>query len=175
MGRSGSAGAGGPETPSFRIGAPPADPTVAAAPSDPVAGDGVLEDALPGDEPPAGGGGPELLEADGIRVTELALATAIEGGQPVDPRTTFSKASDERVYCFVRLDNIAEVETSISIGWERADRPSDSPGASLRVPAQERYRTFAFTGTRRPAGRYRCVVRSEGGSVLGRIEFELTE
>ena len=93
----------------------------------------------------------------------------------MDARTTFSRANDPRIYCLVRLENPEREAGGITMGWERVDRESDDPGRLMNVPAQPRYVTFGFTGTRRPAGRYRCVVRTPGGALLGSAAFDLEE
>jgi len=167
----------GTETPATRVG-----PAGAEAAADAGAADGAAAEAgpdagsvTPGDQ---GGGlalAPEITEADGILLTELTLAAGVEERVPVDPRATFSKASDERVYCYVKLQNKAGSATKVQISSERVDGPPGRPGSLLDVPAAPRYTTWSWFGTGWPAGRYRCVVRSEKGSVLGRIEYELAE
>ena len=128
----------------------------------------------PGTEPEAGA---LLLSNDeGLQLTELTLAADVVDRQAVDPRHTFSKASDQRVYCLVRLDNEDRVETEIFMGWERVGRPPpDDPGREMTVRAGPRYVTWLYRGTRQPPGRYRCVVRDLGGELLGQVAYELTE
>lgn len=114
-------------------------------------------------------------EAEGLRVTELSLGSGVEDRQIVDARATYSRASDERIYCLVRLENPSREASGILMGWERIDRPTEDAGRLMNVPAQPRYVTFGMTGTRRPAGRYRCVVRTPGGALLGSVAFDLAE
>jgi len=142
------------------------------------------EGSAPGEELEAGGlagagtdplAGPELVEREGLRVEELVLARGVEERQPVDPGTTFSRADDERVYCYVKLDNPERIETDVHIGWERIDPPTEDLGRATHVRAMPRWVTFAYTGTRRRAGRYRCVVRDADGELLARAAFDLVD
>jgi hypothetical protein len=79
----------------------------------------------------------------------------------------------------IRIENTTGAETDIRVAFERADREvtatSEPAGAgvTLHVPAQRRYRTQARTGTV-TAGRFRVVVRTAAGSVLGTAEYEVT-
>jgi hypothetical protein len=178
--------------PTSRIGAIEV-PTVAAAGTEPLGDEGIADDEL-GDEgmededPNIGGGapsaagagtdpaaGPEIIVREGLHLTELVLARGIESRRPLDPGHTFSKASDDKIYCYVRVANPDREETAVYIGWEPVDQPTEDPGREQTVQASPEWVTFSFTGTRRRAGRYRCVVRDTGGEVLGRAAFDLTE
>jgi len=96
-------------------------------------------------------------EPTGFTVTELVLSKAIENHAPVNPGTTFSR-SDGRIYATVRIANPERTATTIRVAWERVGGPASHGGITLDIPARVRYRTVARTGTRRAAGRYRCVV-----------------
>lgn len=112
---------------------------------------------------------------DGLRLTELTLARNIEAGRAIDPTTTFH-VSDARVWVLVRVENQTGAETEIRVSFERADRElgaRDGAGVSLEIPNRPRYRTVARAGTRAP-GRYRVVVRTVSGSVLGSVEYDVT-
>jgi hypothetical protein len=125
-----------------------------------------------GTEPSAG---PELVEREGIHVTELVLAKAIESRRPVDPGVSFSRADTSRVYCYIRVANPDRVETSVFIGWEPVDRPTEELGREQSIQAHPEWVTFAFTGTTRRNGQYRCVVKEGDGTVLARAAFDLTD
>lgn len=112
---------------------------------------------------------------DGLRITEIVLARGVESGNAVGPGTSFSTA-DGRVFAVIRLENATGAETQVRVTFERADRElaaGGSGGVTLDVPARPRYRTVARTGTRAP-GRYRVVVRSSAGNVIGTAEYEIT-
>lgn len=119
--------------------------------------------------------GEQTEAVDGLRITEMTLARNIEAGAVVDPTTTFS-AADGRVMVLIRVENETGAETDIRVSFERADREvaaSTSGGVTLHIPARPRYRTQARTGTRAP-GRYRVVVRTAAGNVLGTADYEVT-
>lgn len=117
---------------------------------------------------------PSFEEVDGLRVTELTIASSIEAGQAIDPRTTF-RTSDGRVMVLIRVENHTGAETDIRVSFERADREivSGTGGLALHIPARPRYRTVARTGTRAP-GRFRVVVRTSAGNVLASAEYEVS-
>ncbi|MGE0784758.1 MAG: hypothetical protein AB7S26_03645 [Sandaracinaceae bacterium] len=109
----------------------------------------------------------------GLSVTEVQLGTALEGGRIATPGTEFSRSAG-RLFAVVRLTNPSGEATSIRVSFERVDGPA-ADGVSLDIPATRRYRTVARTGTGRPAGRYRCVVRDAAGAELASVEYTLTE
>lgn len=108
-----------------------------------------------------------------LAVTEIQLATALEGGAAVSPTTSFSRA-DGRIFAVVRLENPSSEATSVRVALERVDGPSRS-GVSLEVPARRRYRTVARFSAAQQPGRYRCVVRTEDGRELASVELTVTE
>jgi hypothetical protein len=120
--------------------------------------------------------GPVLAtREEGIHLTELTLASNVEERQAVDPRQSYSRASDERVYCLVRLENPDREATTLVMRWENVDNPERGSDRDVNVPTQARYVTWGYTGTRGRAGRYRCVIRDAQDNVLGSIAYELTE
>ncbi len=111
-----------------------------------------------------------------VSVTEIVMGTAIEGGVPTSPTTTFSR-SDPAIYCMVRIQNRTGAEGSIRIAFERAEG-EPSPGArgrEFQFPARSRYRTVSRGTPNRAPGAYRCVVRSSEGAVLSHQDFSITE
>jgi hypothetical protein len=113
----------------------------------------------------------------GITITEIAMASSMLNGVPETTATSFPRTGGW-IYCFVRLENPSAAETSILVSFERAtsgDPAAGATGTPLAVPARPRYRTFARTGSHKPAGSYRCVVRDSAGSVLESTPFEITE
>lgn len=114
--------------------------------------------------------------AEGLSVTEMTLARGYADGAAVDPTTTFSR-SDGRVWVVIRLANESGAESEIRVTFERADAEAGSGGGgvTLSVPARRSTRTVARTGTARPAGRYRVVVRTPDGTIISQQEFSITE
>jgi hypothetical protein len=112
--------------------------------------------------------------AGALTVTEIATARVMVNGVPEAPVTTFT--TSDRIYCFMRVENRTGAETAVLVSFERAEGEAapGTGGMRLSIPASPRYRTFARTGGNRPAGQYRCVVRSEAGDVLETSDFEVT-
>jgi hypothetical protein len=111
-----------------------------------------------------------------LTVTEVVVARAIEDHEPVGAGTTFS-AADGPFYCFVRVENRSRAEGAVFVAFEPAEGTPSSARGGLRlaVSANPRFRTYARHGMARAAGSYRCVVRDEGGNVLGSADYTLTE
>lgn len=112
--------------------------------------------------------------AGALAVTEITTARVLVNGVPEAPVTTFS--TTDRIYCFMRVENRTGAETAVLVAFERAEGEpaAGATGLRLSIPASPRYRTFARTSGNRPAGQYRCVVRSESGEVLQTTSFEIT-
>ena len=140
--------------------------------AEPVAGGPAIGAGAPGVDPSAG---PELVQREGLHLTELVLATGIESRRPVDPRTTFSKAEHTSVYCYMRIANPERTETEVFLDWEPVDAPREGPGRAVRVAAQHQWVTFAYTRTGARPGRYRCVIRDAAGEILARAAYDLTD
>lgn len=109
----------------------------------------------------------------GLQLTDMVLARDVEDGQVVGPSTAFSQ-DEGAIYLMLRIRNLEREATKVRVSFE----PIESlprPGIALDVPARHRWRTVARTTSRRPAGRYRAVVRTEQGELLGDVEFVVTE
>ncbi|MEM9187930.1 MAG: hypothetical protein AAGF12_02045 [Myxococcota bacterium] len=119
--------------------------------------------------------GAHIVERSDLQLMELVLARGVEDRAPVDPAHTFSKADDDQIYCYVRVANPDREETVVYMQWELVERPSDEWGREQRIGGSPEWVTFRYTGTRRRAGRYRCVVRDDSGELLGQIAYDLTE
>lgn len=119
-----------------------------------------------------------MAQAEGeLAVSEIVLGAQLEAGVPTPAATSFSR-TDRAVYCMVRLTNPSRTAGTIRFAFERAEgEPGEAPAAGMQIeyPAQPRYRTVARGTTNRPAGQYRCVVRTEEGRVLSHADFSITE
>lgn len=115
---------------------------------------------------------PELHEADGLRLVELVLAPRVENRAPVDPARVYKLGRQNRVYAFIRLENPSQRETELILEWVLPDGRV-RPGAKLRVPNYPRYVTWAYRGLPLE-GRWAAQVKTASGSLLGRIDFEVT-
>lgn len=94
---------------------------------------------------------------------------------PVDPSTSFAR-TDGRMFVVVQLENPTAAASNVTVTVERADQPVGTRrgGVVLEVPARRRYRTVARFTTNREPGRYRAIVLSASGEVVGQTEFEVT-
>ncbi|HHH31000.1 MAG TPA: hypothetical protein ENK57_22010 [Polyangiaceae bacterium] len=106
-------------------------------------------------------------------VREMQVGTHLEAGLVAAPQTTISRDAG-RIYAVVRLNNPSRQAGSIRVALERVGGPHQN-GFSLEIPARRRYRTVARFGAAHPPGRYRIVVRTEGGTELESVEITITE
>jgi hypothetical protein len=109
-----------------------------------------------------------------LTVTEVLLASSLTDGQAATPTTTFTHA-DGRIYAVVRLTNPSREATNIVVTFESLDGGTAHGSITLPIPATRRYRTVARVTTSRPPGRYACVVRTEDGRELSRVELTIAE
>ncbi len=110
----------------------------------------------------------------GLTASEVVAAHGFVHGRAVDPATSFTHA-DSRIYIAITVENNTGAEGEITVQFQRADQPVGTGVGSthLTIPAQRHYHTVARTGAR--AGQWRAVVRDSGGTVIGQVEFTVTE
>lgn len=121
------------------------------------------------------GGAALAQSAREVTVTEVVIATSIEGHEPVGTATSFSRGTP--LVCFIRASNRTGADTTVNVAWEPAGDGAPARargGTSLAVPARPMYRTYARTVVDREPGSYRCVVRSSTGNVLGSADFTIS-
>ncbi|MDQ3031599.1 MAG: hypothetical protein M3Y87_04220 [Myxococcota bacterium] len=119
---------------------------------------------------------PAREEIDGLRIADMTLTRAIEGGEPTDATTTFERGAGP-VWVVIRLENATGAEADVRVSFERAEgevaaTTEGGRGVTLHVPARRRYRTVARTVVGAP-GRYRVVVRTAAGNLLGTADYTI--
>jgi len=129
-----------------------------------------LEDADDEEAPAA----PVMAQRDGLQMTRLELAPAMDGRTPLEPRTTYSKTEDDQVYCYFELTNPERTASTVTLAWEDSSGGSRGAPTEIQVAANRRFINYRYTTVswRRP-GTYYCVVR-QGTDELGRIPFTVT-
>jgi len=106
-----------------------------------------------------------------LGIDSLELCRAIENRRCAEPATTY--APREMVWALLRVANPDRAETELRVSYVAAGgSPAPGEGVVLRVPAQERYTTFAKAGKANP-GRYDVVVSAPDGRELARAGFEV--
>ncbi len=120
-------------------------------------------------------GEPQLIETDGLAISELAVARGIESRRPIDPGTTFAVNSFERIYVFLKVSNPSKQAAEVIVSW--APEGSDKERGKVRVSigAQPRWRTWAYTRTVKKPGRYRVLVRNADEDIIATAPFEITD
>lgn len=110
--------------------------------------------------------------APAIRVVRVVIARGVERRRATGEATSFPARSG-RVYAWLEIENPARIETTVTVAWQRPGRTAPGRGATLAVPAQRRYHTFAFVVPAEP-GMWTAIVRSADGTELARQTFEIT-
>jgi hypothetical protein len=108
-----------------------------------------------------------------MSVKRLVLAHGVDGREPQETSTTF-RASDDRVYAFVELENPSKTEDAITVVFQP---PSGTalPEIPLKVGESARFRTWAFTRRAHDAGEWTVVIRASQGRVLARQTFTVSK
>jgi len=128
-----------------------------------------LED-LPADEPKSFE--PELDSFEGLTVQRLVTAPGVEHREPVAATSVFGH-HDERIFAFVELSNETEEDKSVLVHFIGPDG-GVSGGIELRVPANApRWRTWAYTRNAKKPGLWRVELRSQDGTLVGSLPFEV--
>jgi hypothetical protein len=114
----------------------------------------------------------ELESFDGLTIQRLVTAPEVERREPVAASAVFGH-HDEKVYAFVEVSNESDEDKSLLVHFIGPDGQV-SGGIELRIPAAApRWRTWAYTRNATKTGLWRVEVRSEDGTLIGALPFEV--
>jgi len=115
---------------------------------------------------------PELETLDGLTIERLVTAPAVERREPLAASSVFGP-HDEKVYAFVEVRNDAEEDKTLLVHFIGPEGQV-SGGIELRIPAATpRWRTWAYTRNANKPGLWRVEIRSEDGTLVGTLPFEV--
>lgn len=115
---------------------------------------------------------PELETFDGLTIQRLVTAPEVERREPLAASSVFGP-HDERVYAFVEVRNESEEDKTLLVHFIGPDGQV-SGGIELRIPAATpRWRTWAYTRNARKPGLWRVEIRSDDGTLIGALPFEV--
>ena len=115
---------------------------------------------------------PEFETLDGLTIERLVTAPEVERREPLGPSSVFGP-HDERVYAFVEVRNESEEDKTLLVHFIGPEGQV-SGGIELRVPASTpRWRTWAYTRNATKPGLWRVEIRSEDGTRIGALPFEV--
>lgn len=155
-----------PTQPMLTSTAPP-KPVEETQPATPVA---EITEAPAHEEPPSFD--PELKSFDGLTIQRLVTAPGVERREPVAASAVFGH-HDEKVYAFVEVSNESDEDKTLLVHFIGPDGQV-SGGIELRIPAEApRWRTWAYTRNATKTGLWRVELRSEDGTLLGALPFEV--
>ncbi len=163
--------------PNAVLGTLPAAPTAAAPAGLDEPEDGQDSDDLDDtdtDAAPAAQATTQMAQREGMHLTRLVLAPEMDGREPLEPRNTYNKEEDDRIYCFFELANPESEAGELTLAWEDESGQGRGEPTAISVPGHRRFLHYRYTsvGWRRP-GTYSCVVR-DGDTELGRTFFTVT-
>ena len=115
---------------------------------------------------------PELESLDGLTIQRLVTTPKIKRREPLAASSVFG-AHDEKVYAFVEVRNDAEEDKTLRVHFIGPEGQV-SGGIELRIPASTpRWRTWAYTRNATKPGLWRVEIRSEDGTLVGALPFEV--
>jgi len=115
---------------------------------------------------------PELESLDGLTIQRLVTTPEVERREPVAASSVFGP-HDERVYAFVEVRNESEDDKILLVHFIGPEGQV-SGGIELRIPAAApRWRTWAYTRNATMPGLWRVEIRSEDGTLVGALPFEV--
>ena len=100
------------------------------------------------------------------------VAAGIEECEPVDASSQFD-AEPERLFAFLQLKNESEEEQTVVVTFEHTSGHITGNARLTVPPDQPRWRTWASSRNIRRNGQWTAVVKTEDGTVLGRVAFEV--
>ncbi len=151
----------------------PAAPPAAPAPALPAASTASTTPAAAPAAIPSVARAPRRASADSLTVRRLVLARGVRGREPIDAGTSF-RATGQKVYAFVEVDNRAGAPAEVVVDFEPPNGATPHGDVTLAVGAGPRWRTWAYTRTANIPGMWTAVVRTRTGEVLARAPFEIT-
>lgn len=118
----------------------------------------------------------EVAQEGALRIRRIEVGTGVEAREPTGVADHF-RASEERLYVFLELNNRSGSERDLTITFEpeHLSRTAQITGhVTLHVPANAaRHRTWAWSRNVHAVGTWSAVVRDETGHVLAHTEFEV--
>ncbi len=115
---------------------------------------------------------PELESLDGLTIQRLVTAPEVERREPLGSSSVFGP-HDERVYAFVEVRNESEEDKTLLVHFIGPEGQV-SGGIELRIPASTpRWRTWAYTRNATKPGIWRVEIRSDDGTLIGALPFEV--
>ena len=115
---------------------------------------------------------PVLESIDGLSIERLVTAPEVERREPVAASSIVGH-HDERVYAFVEVSNESAEDKTLLVHFIGPDGQV-SGGIELRIPAASpRWRTWAYTRHATKPGLWRVEIRSEDGTLIGALPFEV--
>lgn len=115
---------------------------------------------------------PQLESFDGLGIQRLITTPGVERREPVAASSVFGP-HDERVYAFVEVSNESEEDRTLLVHFIGPDGQV-SGGIELRIPAAApRWRTWAYTQNATQPGLWRVEIRSDDGTLIGALPFEV--
>ncbi|MEM6962535.1 MAG: DUF2914 domain-containing protein [Myxococcota bacterium] len=115
---------------------------------------------------------PKLQEVHSLKLTRLSIATSIEEREPVGASSEF-QANPERLFAFLQVRNDRTEDVRVVVTFEHSSGLVTGNATLTVPPDQPRWRTWASSRNIRRTGTWTAVVKTEDGSTLGTLPFQV--
>ncbi len=112
-------------------------------------------------------------QSDELQLTELLVAKGVENRQPVGAGTVFPAGNKDRLYAFLNVLNPSQQPHELTVSFAFLGDGKERGTVTVRVGAQKRWRTWAFTRVATKVGKWQVVVRDAQGKLIGTTPFEI--
>lgn len=121
--------------------------------------------------------GNTVLANGAVSLSRVVIARGIENRSPVDPNTTFSLASLDKVYVYMEGLNTSGVDAGLTVTFTREGSATEVGRVSVNLPpttARRAWRTWAFTRGAHTPGNWTAHVTSADGVEIATSQFTIT-
>lgn len=106
-----------------------------------------------------------------MKITEMAVTTKIARGNPIDSVHRISSTSVKNLYCFTRIVNPAEEDTTIKHVWYQGDTKSSEFELPVKAGKWRTYSKKQIDG--QSVGNWRVQAVDKDGNVLKEVSFRI--
>lgn len=106
-----------------------------------------------------------------MKITEMAVTTKIARGNPIDSVHRISSTSVKNLYCFTRIVNPAEGDTTIKHVWYQGDTKSSEFELPVKAGKWRTYSKKQIDG--QSVGNWRVQAVDKDGNVLKEVSFRI--
>jgi hypothetical protein len=121
--------------------------------------------------------GSAVVAQGAISLPRIVIARGIENRAPVDPNTTFSLATLDKLYVYMEGLNTSGSPAELRVTFTREGSSIETGGVTVSLPpttGNRAWRTWAFTRGARTPGNWTAHVTSADGTEVASSQFTIT-